>query len=89
VPVLAIYDGLIRRDDDGEVDLEVPGGRVAEVDATPVDALVLDPDVVDLQLGGMGGAAEVGTSAEGRGRGPQTRLSKLPPSHIEAVMKGI
>jgi len=37
----------------------------------------------------MGGAAEVGASAEGRGRGPQTRLSKLPPPHIEAVMKGI
>lgn len=68
MPVLAIDYGSVRRDDDGEVDLKIPGGRVAEVDATPIDTFVLDPDVVDLQLGGMGGAAEVGAGAECRGR---------------------
>ncbi|KAJ8874632.1 hypothetical protein PR048_025498 [Dryococelus australis] len=70
--------------DDGEVDVEVAGGRVAEVNAAAVDALVGETQVVDEQLRRRRRRAEVGALAKRRWGRPQLRLAEVPAAHVEA-----
>lgn len=70
--------------DDGEVNFEVPGGRVAEVDAAAVDTLVGQRQVVHLQFGGRGYRLEYGAGAERVGRRPQLGLVHVLAPHVVA-----
>lgn len=69
---------------DGEIDFEVPGGRVAEVDAAAVDALVGQRQVVHVQLGRRGDRLEYGPGAEHIGRRPQLGLVHVLAPHVVA-----
>lgn len=52
---------------DREIYPRVPSWGVPKVHTTPINALVLQLDVVDEQLGGVGGNAKVGTVRKERG----------------------
>lgn len=72
----------------GKVDLKIPGGWVAEVDAASVDTGVRGAHVVDQQLRGRRGGPEIGTGTEA-GRGwPQLRWGELATPHVETENKG-
>lgn len=72
---------------DGEIDFAVSGGRVPEVDATSVDAFVIQLDFVDDQRCRVCCSPEKCSRPEDRGRGPQLGLAKLPAANVEAVNK--
>lgn len=67
----------------GEVDFEVPGGRVAEVDAAAVDAGVRGAHVVDQELRRRRGGPEVGARPEAGRGGPQLGRGELATPHVE------
>lgn len=70
--------------DNREINFHIPCRGVAKVDAAPVDPLVLELDVVDEELGGVGGGAKVGTARKGSWRRPQFHLRQVPCPHVEA-----
>jgi hypothetical protein len=70
----------------GEIDSKVFGARVEEVDAAPVDALVLGLDVFDSQLAGaLRRAHEKGPQAESTRHGPVRPRLESPSSRIDAA----
>ena len=72
---------------DGQVDFEIPGGRVPEVHPAPVHALVLDGQVVDDQLRRRGGRAEEGPRPERVRRRPRLLLAQHAATDVEAADK--
>lgn len=84
---------LWERTDHCQVDPEVPGGGVVEVDATPEDALVTLHDLGDLESGSLVGvwasSQEVAAFALLVGVRPVEGVVKWPPSSVQAVTKEV
>lgn len=76
-----------------QVDPEVPGGWVVEVDATPEDALVTLHDLGDLESGSLAGvwasSQEVAAFALLVGVRPVEGVVEWPPSSVQAVTKEV
>jgi hypothetical protein len=70
----------------GEIDSEVFGARVEEVDAAPVDALVLGLDFFDSKLArALRRAHEKGPQAESTRHGPVRSRLECPSARIDAA----
>lgn len=76
-----------------QVDPEVPGGWIVEVDATPEDALVTLHDLGDLESGSLAGVwasgQEVAAFALLVGVRPVESVVEWPPSSVQAVTKEV
>lgn len=75
-----------RLTDDGEVDLEVSGRRVAKIDSASVNTLVAFPQVSNRQLGGLT-SFERGPVPPKVGGAPQLRLAELSIPRVVAATK--